>query len=87
LIDEDVVYFENYRLGHGFSMPKTFALKTPEVVVFLMVKSNAHFARIEIQRGTAHNQNPQPFVWPARASDILGKVTRAHDTLDKRTSG
>src|SRR6202521_4884236 len=33
-----------------------------------------------------HNQNPKPFIWTAKASDILEKVTRAQATLDKRLS-
>ena len=33
-----------------------------------------------------HNQNPKPFIWTVKASDILGKVTRAHASLDKRLS-
>ena len=30
-----------------------------------------------------HNQSPKPFIWTAKASDILEKVTRARRTLDK----
>ena len=30
-----------------------------------------------------HNQNPKPIIWTAKASDILGKVTRARATLNK----
>lgn len=33
-----------------------------------------------------HNQNPKPFVWTAKASDILEKVKRARRTLDNRYS-
>jgi hypothetical protein len=33
-----------------------------------------------------HNQNPKPFIWTAKASDILEKVTRAQAALDKRLS-
>jgi hypothetical protein len=33
-----------------------------------------------------HNQNPKPFIWTAKASDILEKVTRAQASLDKRLS-
>jgi len=33
-----------------------------------------------------HNQNPKPFIWTARASDILEKVKRARRALDKRHS-
>jgi transposase len=33
-----------------------------------------------------HNQNPKPFIWTAKASDILAKVTRAQASLDKRLS-
>lgn len=29
-----------------------------------------------------HNQNPKPFIWTAKASDILAKVIRAKATLD-----
>jgi transposase len=32
------------------------------------------------------NQNPKPFIWTAKASDILEKVTRAQATLDKHLS-
>ena len=28
-----------------------------------------------------HNQNPKPFVWTKKASDILEKVTRARKAL------
>jgi predicted sulfurtransferase len=28
-----------------------------------------------------HNQNPKPFIWTARADDILAKVTRAKAAL------
>ena len=31
-----------------------------------------------------HNDKPKPFVWTAKAADILEKVTRAHKTLDNR---
>jgi transposase len=33
-----------------------------------------------------HNQNPKPFIWTARASDILEKVKRARRTLNKGQS-
>ena len=33
-----------------------------------------------------HNQNPKPFIWTARAADILEKVKRARRTLHKRQS-
>jgi transposase len=33
-----------------------------------------------------HNDNPKPFIWTARASDILEKVKRARRALDKRQS-
>ncbi len=31
-----------------------------------------------------HNESPKPFIWTAKANDILEKVTRARVTLDKR---
>jgi transposase len=31
-----------------------------------------------------HNQNPKPFIWTAKAKDILEKVTRARTNLNKR---
>jgi transposase len=31
-----------------------------------------------------HNQNPKPFIWTAKATDILEKVTRARTALNKR---
>ena len=33
-----------------------------------------------------HNVNPKPFIWTAKANDILEKVTRAHATLNNRLS-
>jgi transposase len=33
-----------------------------------------------------HNQKPKPFIWTAKASDILQKVTRAQTAIDKRRS-
>jgi len=33
-----------------------------------------------------HNQNPKPFIWTAKASDILEKVTRARTAVNKRRS-
>jgi hypothetical protein len=30
-----------------------------------------------------HNQNPKPFIWTAKATDILEKVTCAHAVLNK----
>lgn len=33
-----------------------------------------------------HNANPKPFIWTAKASDILAKVTRARAALNKITS-
>src|ERR1700685_1967755 len=33
-----------------------------------------------------HNQAPKPFIWTAKASDILEKVTRGRRTLDKVAS-
>ena len=32
-----------------------------------------------------HNIDPKPFIWTARASDSLAKVTRAKATLDTPT--
>ena len=34
----------------------------------------------------AHNAKPKPFIWTAKASDILAKVTRARAVLNKITS-
>jgi transposase len=34
-----------------------------------------------------HNQEPKPFIWTAKADDILEKVKRARATLDKRLTG
>jgi transposase len=34
----------------------------------------------------AHNANPKPFIWTAKASDILAKATRARAALNKSTS-
>ena len=33
-----------------------------------------------------HNTKPKPFIWTAKASDILAKVTRARAALHKSTS-
>ncbi len=33
-----------------------------------------------------YNQSPKPFIWTAKASDILEKVTRARRILDKVAS-
>jgi hypothetical protein len=33
-----------------------------------------------------HNENPRPFVWTAKAADILEKVRRARAVLDKIAS-
>ena len=33
-----------------------------------------------------HNQNPKPFIWTAKAKDILEKVTRARTAVNKRRS-
>jgi len=33
-----------------------------------------------------HNQNPKPFIWTAKANDILEKVTRAKTALNNRRS-
>jgi len=33
-----------------------------------------------------HNKNPKPFIWTAKANDILEKVTRAQTALNKRRS-
>ena len=33
-----------------------------------------------------HNAKPKPFIWTAKATDILAKVTRARATLNKNTS-
>jgi hypothetical protein len=30
-----------------------------------------------------HNQNPKPFIWTAKATDVLEKVTRARAVLNK----
>ena len=32
------------------------------------------------------NDNPKPFIWTARASDVLGKVKRPRRALHKRQS-
>jgi hypothetical protein len=33
-----------------------------------------------------HNENPKPFIWTAKAADILEKVVRGRRTLDKLQS-
>ncbi len=33
-----------------------------------------------------HNAKPKPFIWTAKASDILAKVTRARAVLNKSRS-
>jgi hypothetical protein len=33
-----------------------------------------------------HNRSPKPFIWTAKASDILEKVKRARRSLDNRHS-
>ena len=33
-----------------------------------------------------HNTRPKPFIWTAKASDILAQVTRARAVLNKNTS-
>jgi transposase len=33
-----------------------------------------------------HNENPRSFVWTAKAEDILAKVRRAREVLDKKAS-
>jgi hypothetical protein len=33
-----------------------------------------------------HNNSPKPFIWTAKANDILEKVTRAQTALNKRLS-
>ena len=33
-----------------------------------------------------HNESPKPFIWTAKANDILEKVTRAHASLNNRLS-
>jgi hypothetical protein len=32
------------------------------------------------------NQSPKPFIWTAKTNDILEKVTRAQNALNKRRS-
>jgi len=36
-----------------------------------------------IENYVAHNRDPKPFIWTAKAFDILQKVTRARRSLDK----
>ena len=31
----------------------------------------------------AHNQSPKPFIWTAKAQDILAKVSRAQSAMNK----
>jgi hypothetical protein len=33
-----------------------------------------------------HSLNPKPFIWTAKASDILEKLTRAQAAINKRRS-
>ena len=33
-----------------------------------------------------HNQEPKPFIWTAKATDILAKVARAHKKLTRKTT-
>jgi hypothetical protein len=33
-----------------------------------------------------HNEEPQPFVWTAKAEEIIAKVSRARAALDKSPS-
>nr|MBA2658548.1 IS630 family transposase [Nitrosospira sp.] len=34
-----------------------------------------------------HNQSPKPFVWTAKANDILQKVIRANRRLSSKQNG
>jgi hypothetical protein len=33
-----------------------------------------------------HNQEPKPFIWTAKANDVLAKVARAREKLPKKLS-
>ena len=33
---------------------------------------------------TSHNKNPKPFIWTAKAHDILAKVIRANSRLSSK---
>lgn len=48
--------------------------------VFKSVKELTQIIMDYIQR---HNEDPQPFTWTAKAEDILAKIGRARDTLNK----
>jgi len=36
---------------------------------------------------TVHNENPKPFIWTAKANDILQKVVRANRRLSSKQNG
>jgi hypothetical protein len=39
--------------------------------------------KAEEKNGQHHDQNPKPFVWSAKAQDIIAKYRRAKAVLDK----
>jgi transposase len=48
--------------------------------------SVAQLETVILQAIERHNANPKPFIWTAKASDILEKVKRARAKLDKVAS-
>ena len=49
---------------------------------------NPALSVMDLQLSLIHiyNANPKPFIWTAKATDILAKVTRARAVLNKNTS-
>ena len=58
---------------------------SPEVSVGVF-KSVADLKAAIAEYIAVHNAKPKPFIWTAKASDILAKVTRARAILNKNTS-
>ena len=51
--------------------------------VFKSVKDLTEAIETYIER---HNENPKPFIWTAKANDILEKVKRGREKLNKLQS-
>ena len=62
------------------------SLVTPRHITGKRIRRGAFTSVAELEAAiNEYNAKPKPFIWTAKASDILAKVTRARAALNKNT--
>ncbi len=68
----------------GILKPESVSTKQERIAE--LARNNPAMALTTLAHVQKHNRHPKPFIWTAKASDILAKVTRARAKVNKMQS-